>query len=48
MSYQAFTAIGELYDAFDFIKQEGRPNRFVERVREGETFTFEATDPYRG
>ena len=47
MSYQAFTAIGELYDAFDLIKQEGRPNRFVERVREGETFTFEATDPYR-
>lgn len=32
LSYQSFTATGELYDAFDVIKQsDGKPNRFIER-----------------
>ncbi len=32
LRYQAFTATGQLYDAFDLVKQEEGPNRFVERV----------------
>ncbi len=32
LSYQSFTATGDLYDAFDLIKQpEGKPNKIVER-----------------
>ena len=32
LSYQSYTATGELYDAFDLIKQRhGKPNKFVER-----------------
>ncbi len=32
LSYQSFTATGELYDAFDLIKQsDGRPNKFIEK-----------------
>ncbi|MDN3204416.1 purple acid phosphatase family protein [Algoriphagus sediminis] len=32
LSYQSFTAAGELYDAFDLIKQpDGKPNRFIEK-----------------
>lgn len=32
LSYQSFTATGELYDAFDLIKQpDGKPNKFIER-----------------
>ncbi|MEM9832713.1 MAG: metallophosphoesterase family protein [Bacteroidota bacterium] len=35
LSYQAYTATGELYDAFDLIKSpDGGPNRFVERQQE--------------
>ena len=29
---QAFTATGQLFDAFDLVKQEGRPNRLVDRA----------------
>ena len=32
LSYQSFTATGELYDAFDLIKQpDGKPNKFIEK-----------------
>jgi hypothetical protein len=32
LSYQSFTATGELYDAFELIKQrDGKPNKFIER-----------------
>ena len=32
LSYQSYTATGELYDAFDLIKQQGgKPNKFIER-----------------
>ncbi|MEO0332410.1 MAG: metallophosphoesterase, partial [Bacteroidota bacterium] len=35
LTYQAYTATGELYDAFDLIKSsDGGPNRFVERQQE--------------
>ena len=35
LSYKAYTATGELYDAFDIIKSgEGKPNKFVERKDE--------------
>lgn len=41
LSYEAYTATGELYDAFDIIKSdEGKPNKFVERKGE-------AVDPRR-
>jgi 3',5'-cyclic AMP phosphodiesterase CpdA len=30
LSYQSITAVGDLYDAFDIIKNEGGPNTFVE------------------
>jgi 3',5'-cyclic AMP phosphodiesterase CpdA len=31
LKFQAFTATGQLFDAFDLVKQEGRPNRLVDR-----------------
>ncbi len=32
LSYKSYTAAGELYDAFDLIKQpDGKPNRFIEK-----------------
>jgi len=35
LSYESYTATGELYDAFDIIKTtEGKPNKFVERKQE--------------
>ncbi|MEZ4938769.1 MAG: metallophosphoesterase [Crocinitomicaceae bacterium] len=35
LSFEAYTATGELYDAFDLIKsKKGKPNRFVERKDE--------------
>ncbi len=35
LSYESYTATGELYDAFDLIKtEEGKPNRFIERKSE--------------
>lgn len=36
LSFEAYTATGELYDAFDLIKSKkaGKPNRFVERKDE--------------
>jgi 3',5'-cyclic AMP phosphodiesterase CpdA len=32
LRYEARTATGELYDAFELRKQQGRPNRLIERV----------------
>lgn len=32
LSYAAFTARGELYDAFDLLKEKNRPNKIVERI----------------
>jgi 3',5'-cyclic AMP phosphodiesterase CpdA len=35
LRYRAYTAVGELYDAFDLIKDpNGGPNQFVERMQE--------------
>jgi hypothetical protein len=32
LSFDTYTATGELYDAFDLVKQKGKINRLVERV----------------
>jgi hypothetical protein len=32
LQYQAFTATGELYDAFDLVKQKNRKNKFIEKA----------------
>lgn len=32
LSYQAFTARGELYDAFDLLKTKNKPNKLVNRI----------------
>ena len=32
LHYRAMTAVGELYDAFDLIKQMGRPNKLIDRA----------------
>jgi hypothetical protein len=44
--YRSFTPTGELYDAFELVKQEGRPNRFIERVPGTGEYRFDGTDPY--
>lgn len=31
LQYRAYTAAGELYDAFDLVKQKGKPNKLVEQ-----------------
>jgi hypothetical protein len=31
LHYKAYTAAGKLYDAFDLVKQNGRPNKLVEK-----------------
>jgi hypothetical protein len=46
LTYQAFTPTAELYDAFDLLKEDGRPNRLVERLTDSGTFRFEGTDAY--
>ncbi|MEM9527384.1 MAG: metallophosphoesterase family protein [Bacteroidota bacterium] len=47
LSYEAYTAVGELYDAFDLVKEEGKPNRFVERKQEAiAPRRFDNTIPY--
>jgi hypothetical protein len=35
LAVEARTADGELYDAFDLVKQRGRPNRVVDRIPRG-------------
>jgi hypothetical protein len=35
LSYESYTATGELYDAFDLLKtSENKPNKFIERKSE--------------
>ena len=34
LSYQAYTAVGNLYDSFDLVKDENGLNSFVERKHE--------------
>jgi hypothetical protein len=47
LSFESYTAIGELYDAFDLIKNEKGPNTFVERKDEGVAARrFTNTIPY--
>jgi hypothetical protein len=48
LHYEAYTAVGELYDAFDLIKgKDGQPNRFLERVDEAiDARGFENTISY--
>jgi hypothetical protein len=31
LHYKSYTAAGELYDAFDLVKQKGKPNKLVEQ-----------------
>ena len=49
LSYEAYTATGELYDAFDLIKSEkGGPNKFVERKQEAiSARRYDNTIPYQ-
>ncbi|MFC3414249.1 purple acid phosphatase family protein [Algoriphagus hitonicola] len=47
LQFEAYTAIGELYDAFELIKSEDGRNQFVEKKGElGPEFRFENTIPY--
>jgi hypothetical protein len=46
MKFRAYTAMGDEYDAFDLIKQDDGPNRFVEITPLPETRTHENTIPY--
>ena len=39
VEYQAITATGQLYDAFEIIKQENSPNRLVEKIPAEHTFS---------
>jgi hypothetical protein len=32
LSYAAYTALGDLYDAFDLIKEENTPNKLVDKI----------------
>ena len=32
LHYRAMTAVGELYDAFDLVKQKGKPNKLIDRA----------------
>jgi 3',5'-cyclic AMP phosphodiesterase CpdA len=45
--FQAYTATGQLYDAFDLVKQDGRPNRFIDRTPATMTFSHTNTPAYR-
>jgi len=47
LQFEAYTAIGELYDAFDLIKEESGINRFIERKGEAvEEMLFSNTISY--
>jgi hypothetical protein len=48
LSFESYTAIGEVYDAFDLIKQPDAPNKFVERKQEAiGARKFDNTIPYK-
>jgi Calcineurin-like phosphoesterase/Purple acid Phosphatase, N-terminal domain len=47
LSFEAYTATGALYDAFDIVKEKSKPNRFVERkVEAGPEYRHDNTVPY--
>jgi 3',5'-cyclic AMP phosphodiesterase CpdA len=46
LTFEAYTATGELYDTFELVKQEGRPNRFIEGAGDLKTYRFKGTDKY--
>jgi 3',5'-cyclic AMP phosphodiesterase CpdA len=35
LTYEARTAVGDLYDAFELVKRDGRPNRMIDRTPKG-------------
>jgi hypothetical protein len=48
LKYESFTAIGELYDAFELVKGENGINQFIElRVMGGPEKTHQNTIPYK-
>ena len=48
LKYESYTAIGELYDAFDLVKNENGKNEFIElRVNGGPEKTHQNTIPYK-
>jgi len=48
LKYESYTAIGELYDAFDLVKDENGRNQFIElRVNGGPEKTHQNTIPYK-
>lgn len=48
LSFESYTAVGELYDAFDLLKKQGAPNTFIERKQEGiASRRFDNTIPYQ-
>ena len=43
LSYRAMTAVGELYDAFDLVKQMGKPNKLIDRAPQSPERRWENT-----
>jgi 3',5'-cyclic AMP phosphodiesterase CpdA len=48
LSFEARTATGRLYDAFDLEKQPGKPNRLVEKLPAGTPERLQANPPTSG
>jgi hypothetical protein len=49
LTFRSYTAVGGLYDAFDLIRRDGAPNRFIDRMPGGiPTRTFADGPPYPG
>ena len=46
LGYRALTPDGQVYDAFELVKRDGRPNQFIEGSAGAPTYTFESTAPY--
>lgn len=46
LQYQAFTATGQLYDAFDLVKQKNRKNKFIEKAGAIKERRHQNTIPY--
>ncbi len=43
LHYRAMTAVGELYDAFDLVKQMGKPNKLIDRAPQSPERRFKNT-----
>ena len=43
LHYRAMTAVGELYDAFDLVKQMGKPNKLIDRAPQSSERRWENT-----